>query len=120
MRALRTSCRACKSHACSIPITWTAPARMVRMQAESDNRTQAQESTNINGDDSKRPAAAEEPRGATYYAGLLSNDIRHDNRATSNDMLVRNLQLAGSVAGLLGALLLLFMASNGLLQLPGQ
>ncbi|GIL58696.1 hypothetical protein Vafri_13683 [Volvox africanus] len=120
MLALRTSCGASKRYDCSIPVRRNAPARMVRMQAESDNSTRSQESTNIGGGDRKRPAAAEEPRGATYYAGLVNNDIRQDNSATSNDMLVRNLQLAGGVAGLLGALLLLFMASNGLLQLPGQ
>lgn len=34
--------------------------------------------------------------GATYYAGLLTTDIRIDNKATSADMLKRNLQLAGA------------------------
>lgn len=37
----------------------------------------------------------EPPRGRDYYAGLLSTDIRTTNDATSSDMLLRSLQLAG-------------------------
>ncbi|GFH06697.1 uncharacterized protein HaLaN_01367 [Haematococcus lacustris] len=33
--------------------------------------------------------------GASYYTGLLTNDIQTDNKATAGDMLKRSLQLAG-------------------------
>lgn len=54
-------------------------------------------------------------RGVSYYTGLLTSDIKEDNKASSADMLGRSLQLAGGVAGLLGLLVVGFMASNGLL-----
>ncbi len=34
-------------------------------------------------------------RGASYYTGLLTSDIKEDNKASSADMLGRSLQLAG-------------------------
>lgn len=47
--------------------------------------------------------------------GLLTSELKQDNGASANDMLKRNLQLALGVSGLLAALVLGFMASNGLL-----
>ncbi|KAJ9505228.1 hypothetical protein QJQ45_024301 [Haematococcus lacustris] len=53
--------------------------------------------------------------GASYYTGLLTNDIQTDNKATAGDMLKRSLQLAGGAAALLLLLVLAFLFSNGLL-----
>lgn len=53
--------------------------------------------------------------GVNYYKGLITSDIREDNGSSSQEMLGRNLKLAGGVAGFLLALILGFMASNGLL-----
>lgn len=38
-------------------------------------------------------------RRAEYYAGMIKTDVRDTQGATSEDMLVRNLQLAGERAG---------------------
>ena len=48
------------------------------------------------------PTQIEEPTtqqlGASYYAGLITNDVRVDNAASGGDMLRRSLQLAGVAA----------------------
>ena len=53
--------------------------------------------------------------GIKYYQGLVTSDIREDNGSSSNEMLGRNLKLAGGVAGVLVFLVVAFLASNGLL-----
>ncbi|PNW84412.1 hypothetical protein CHLRE_03g144384v5 [Chlamydomonas reinhardtii] len=75
----------------------------------SDTRLQATE------EKKQGSEATKQELGMEYYAGLLKTDVRIDNGSSANDMLFRNMQLAGGVTGLLGLLLLGFMASNGLL-----
>ncbi|GLC77517.1 hypothetical protein PLESTF_001949900 [Pleodorina starrii] len=148
MLASRTTPARSVTYACRKDTTRSV-ARTLRVWAELGDGSRTQQEVNPNVGAGKGPAAAEEPKTAEYYVGLIKNDIRQDNRASSNgalaalpaamprastaafcgercsplaadpDMLVRNLQLAGGVAGVLGALLLAFMAANGLLPLPG-
>mmetsp|Transcript_10407 Transcript_10407/g.18123 ORF Transcript_10407/g.18123 Transcript_10407/m.18123 type:complete len:121 (-) Transcript_10407:362-724(-) len=54
------------------------------------------------------------PYGADYYKGMLQTDVKTTNNASGDDMLKRNLQLAGGVTILLGGLVFAFLVSNGL------
>mmetsp|Transcript_35045 Transcript_35045/g.78004 ORF Transcript_35045/g.78004 Transcript_35045/m.78004 type:complete len:182 (+) Transcript_35045:113-658(+) len=58
-------------------------------------------------------ASSSKQYGTSYYAGLISSDIRQDNNASGGDMLKRSLQLAGGVALLLALLTAAFLKSNG-------
>jgi hypothetical protein len=40
-----------------------------------------------------------QPGGASYYAGLVTTDLRQDNGASGSDMLKRSLQFAGGAGG---------------------
>lgn len=51
--------------------------------------------------------------GAKYYQGLITSNVKEGS--SSQEMLARNLKLAGGVAGFLVILVLGFLASNGLL-----
>jgi hypothetical protein len=59
--------------------------------------------------------ASDAQSGLKYYQGLLTTDMREDNGSSSQEMLSRNLKLAGGVAGFLVLLVVGFLASNGLL-----
>ena len=53
--------------------------------------------------------------GASYYKGLVTNDLQQDNAASGSDMLNRSMQLAGGMAMVLAVLTAAFLKSNGAL-----